>query len=284
MTDPNSPDRDPDPDPDLDPSKDTDQEEGGDGYDLEPSADDARPSVDGDQGCERCGAPLPEDTTRTTCPSCGLDTESGTVTDPPPSVPDSTDDSIDESVSAEKSSSDRVLLAPGHSTPWLIAAGVVAVIVVFAMLAGWSSFYPSSEGRFLDSSGKAVLDAPQVTARLVAVAKYLVGSLVLVGTALIAVRITCWFEELRPGDFRAGFARFALVVTVASLARLIGFDPTWLQSIVQLLLGAGLVVGGAILVLGRRDRTTAMFLLGWVLVVLLVIPVTRLVSWSLPLW
>ncbi len=278
MTDPNSQ------DPDLEPSKDTDPEEVGDGYDLEPSADDAGPSADVDRRCERCGAPLPEDTTRTTCPSCGLDTESGTVTDPEPSIPDSADDSIDESVSDEKSSSERVLLASGHSMPFLIAAGVIALVVVVTMLAGWSSFYPSSEGRFLDSSGKAVLDAPQVTARLVAVAKYLVGSLVLVGTALIAVRITCWFEELKPGDLRAGFARFALVVTVASLARLIGFDPTWLQSIVQLLLGAGLVVGGTVLVLGRRDRTTAMFLLGWALVVLLVIPVTRLVSWSLPLW
>lgn len=259
-------------------------DDGVDGYDLEPSIDEAAPSEEGDRRCERCGAPLPEDASRTICPSCGFDAESGTVIDPESSIEDSSDASIDEEVPTGEEAPDAVLLAPGRSMPWLIAAGVVAVIVVFAMLAGWSSFYPSSEGRFLDGSGNPVLDAPPVTARLVAVAKFLVGSLVLVGTSLVAIRTTCWFEELRPGDLRSGFARFAVVVTVASLARLIGFEPTWLQSIVQLVLGAGIVVGGTILVLGRRDRTTAMFLLAWVLVVLLVIPVTRLVSWSLPLW
>ena len=74
------------------------------------------------------------------------------------------------------------------------------------------------------------------------------------------------------------------MIIVASLVRLIGFHPTFLQTMTQLVLGAGIVVVGTALVLGRRDRTTAMFLMAWLLVVLLVIPVTRLVSWSLPLW
>ena len=279
MTDPNSTGS-----SDAESPKDSDPDNGVDGYDLEPSMDPAAPSGDGDRRCERCGAPLPEDASRTTCPSCGFDTESGSVIDPESSVEDSTDGSIDEVVPAGEETSDEVLLAAGRSMPWLIAAGVLALIVAFAMLSGWYSFYPSSEGRFLDGSGNPVLDAPPVTARLVAVAKYLVGSLVLVGTAAIAVRITCWFEEIRPGDLQTGVAKLGLVVIVASLVRLIGFHPTFLQTMTQFVLGAGIVFGGTVFVLGRRDRTTVMFLLAWLLVVLLVIPVTSLVSWSLPLW
>ena len=119
---------------------------------------------------------------------------------------------------------------------------------------------------------------------MIAVGKYVVGSLVLVGTAAIAARLTCWFEEIRPGDLRTGVSKLALVVIVASLVRLIGFDPAFLQTTTQYVLGAGIVFGGTVFILGRRDRITAMFLMAWLLVVLLVIPVTSLVSWSLPLW
>ena len=265
-----------------------------DGYELEPEPDSSGPTRDlptpaaseiseepaADRRCERCGAPLPEDPAHTLCPSCGFDAGSGVVVDPPRSVEDSEDESVDQG----EPESSPVLFAHGRPMPWLVAAGVVALLVSFAMLAGWSSFYPRLDGRFFDAAGDPVLDAPMVSLRLIAVAKYLVGSLVLVGTAAIAVRITCWFEEVRPGDLRSGIARLGLLVIVASLVRLIGFHPLFLQTMSQLLLGAGIVVGGAIFILGRRDRITAMFLIAWVLVVLLVIPVTRLVSWSLPLW
>ena len=274
--------------PDPRPGRDVPEEATQESYELEPepaapdSSSVAGVSDPGDRRCERCGAPLPEDPTLTPCPSCGFDAETGTVVDPDRPPEDSVDElDLDEGEEASKS---PLLFASGRPTPWLVASGVLALIVVFAMLAGWSSFYPRSEGRFLDGSGDAVLDSPMVTIRLVAVAKYLVGSLVLVGTALIAARFTCWFEDVRPGDLRTGAARIGLVVIGASLVRLIGFQPQFLQTMTQLVFGAGIVVGATILVLGRRDRTIAMFLMAWVLVVLLVIPVTRLVSWSLPLW
>ena len=263
-----------------------------DGYALEPEPEVAEPSAEsdtpsvpddpaeGDRRCERCGAPLPEDRTRTACPSCGFDVATGLVVDPE----SATEDAADEPLESDEVDVSPPFFAVGRPMPWLVAAGVVALVLMFAMLAGWSSFYPRSEGRFLDSTGAPVLDTPMVSLRLIAVAKYLVGSLVLVGSAAIAAGITCWFEEIRLGDLRAGIAKLGLVLIVASLVRLIGFQPVFLQTMAQLVLGTGIVVGGTALVLGRRDRTTAMFLLAWVLVVLLVIPVTRLVSWSLPLW
>lgn len=253
-------------------------DEGG-SYDLEPTPADDVPFEALDEDCDRCGAPIPEDPSLQPCPSCGLDRDSGEVVDPERVAVDSASE-----VDAGDTSISPPLLAPGRPVPWLIAAGVVALVVAFAMLAGWSSFYPSEEGRFLDASGDAVLDAPLVTLRLIAVAKYLVGSLVLVGAGIVAVRITCWLEQLETGDLRTGVARLGLLVATASLARLIGFEIAFLQSLTQLVLGAVVVTGGTILVFGRRDRTVGMFLLAWVLVVLLVIPVTRIVSWSLPLW
>jgi hypothetical protein len=237
-----------------------------------------------DRICERCGAPLPEDPSRTICPSCGFDVGTGEVVDPVIETGDDVDRSEPGDDDPDEARSSGPLFPVGNPKPWLAAAGIIALLMAFTMLAGWSSFYPRSEGRFLDASGAAVLDAPMVSLRLIAVAKYLVGSMVLVGTAAIAARVTCWFEELPSGDLRTGVARLGLVIIVASLVRLIGFHPTFLQTMTQLVLGAGIVVVGTALVLGRRDRTTAMFLMAWLLVVLLVIPVTRLVSWSLPLW
>lgn len=272
--------------------KEGSQGEAEEGYEIEPEPEVPESSVApdtsaaqehpeaGDRRCERCGAPLPEDQARTPCPSCGFDAATGVVVDP-----DSPhEDSADESIENEEERASQLFFAEGQPMPWLVAAGVIALVVVFAMLAGWSSFYPRADGRFLDSSGEAVLDAPAVMIRFVAVGKYLVGSLVLVGTAAIAARITCWFEEIRPGDLQTGVAKLGLLVIVASLVRLIGFDAALLQTMIQYVLGAGIVFGGTVFILGRRDRTTIMFLLAWVLVVLLVIPVTSLVSWSLPLW
>ena len=264
------------------------------GYEIEPEPEVPESSVApdtsaaqehpeaGDRRCERCGAPLPEDQARTPCPSCGFDAATGGVVDPDSSNEASTTESTENENEEERAT--QLFFAEGLPMPWLVAAGVIALVVVFAMLAGWSSFYPRADGRFLNSSGEAVLDAPAVMMRFVAVGKYLVGSLVLVGTAAIAARITCWFEEIRPGDLQTGVAKLGLLVIVASLVRLIGFDSSFLQTMIQYVLGAAIVFGGTVFILGRRDRTTIMFLLAWALVVLLVIPVTSLVSWSLPLW
>ena len=274
--------------------KEGSQGEAEEGYEIEPEPEVPESSVApdtsaaqehpeaGDRRCERCGAPLPEDQARTPCPSCGFDAATGGVVDPDSSNEASTTESTENENEEEPAT--QLFFAEGLPMPWLVAAGVIALVVVFAMLAGWSSFYPRADGRFLNSSGEAVLDAPAVMMRFVAVGKYLVGSLVLVGTAAIAARITCWFEEIRPGDLQTGVAKLGLLVIVASLVRLIGFDSSFLQTMIQYVLGAAIVFGGTVFILGRRDRTAIMFLLAWVLVVLLVIPVTSLVSWSLPLW
>lgn len=255
-----------------------------DAYELEPAAEpDPDPvDLDPEATCPRCGAPRPEGDPSLPCPSCGFVPTTGEVIDPEGDAPAS-EPEPDAAPSADEIDR-RPLLRSGDPLRWLVAAGVLMVIVIFAMLAGWSSFFQQVDGRFPDATGAGVLDAPRVGLRLEAVLRYVVATGVLLGAGLLAVRITCVFERLPFGDLRTGAARLLLVLAAASLVRLVPLPYPWLQSLLHLVLGAGVVVGLSMLVVGRRDRAVAMFLLAWVLVVLLVIPATRLVSWSLPLW
>ena len=78
-----------------------------DGYALEPEPEAAEPSTEsdtpsvpddpaeGDRRCERCGAPLPEDRTRTACPSCGFDVATGLVVDPESATADAADEPLE---------------------------------------------------------------------------------------------------------------------------------------------------------------------------------------------
>ena len=253
-------------------------------YELEPTSE---PEVGSDvssepeeRRCQQCGAPMPEDESILVCPSCGYDILTNQTIDPaaPPrdETPPTSDASVDEDLESEP------LSTPGNSTPWLIAAGVVAGVVVMAMLAGWSSFFPRIDGRFLDAEGKPVLDAPRTGIRFAAVFRYLVGSSVLLGAGVIALWITSRIERLKLGDLGAWAARCAAIITVASLARLISIDIQWLQNVIHLLVGVLVVASGSVLVLRRRDRVVGLLLAIWALVMMLVVPVARLISWSIP--
>ena len=259
-------------------------EESEESYALEPALEsgvDAEAIKDGgDRRCQRCGAPMPEDESIMICPSCGYDIVTNQIIDPtisetaePPSQPDP---SVDEDQESE------LLSIPGSTTPWLIAAAVLAGVVVMAMLAGWSSFFPRIDGRFFDGEGKPVLDAPGIGIRFAAVFRYLVASGVLLGTSAIALWITSRIEGLKMGDLGVWAARCAAIIAAASLARLISIDAQWLQSTTHLLVGGLVVAIGSMLVLRRRDRVIGVLLSTWALVILLVVPVARLISWSIP--
>lgn len=253
-------------------------------YELEPAPDSSseREAIEGgsDRRCQRCGAPMPEDESVMVCPSCGYDIVTNQIIDPissdPAEPPSEPDPSVDEDQESEP------LSTPGSTTPWLIAAGLLAGVVVMAMLAGWSSFFPRIDGRFLDGEGKPVLDAPRIGIRFAAIFRYLVGSGVLVGASAIAFWITSRIEGLKMGDLGLWAARGATIIAAASLARMISIDVQWLQTMTHLLVGGLVVVIGSMLVLRRRDRVIGVLLSTWVLVILLVVPVARLISWAIP--
>lgn len=267
--------------------------DGSGGYELEPTpepaADAESPagspagSTGEDRRCQSCGAPMPEDDSVMVCPSCGYDIVTNRVIDPQAAERASATDPETETDSSADPELEPLTTA-GNRMPWLIAAGVLAVVVAFTILAGWTSFFPRVDGRFLDAEGKPVLDAPRVAARFGVLVRYLVASGVLVATGVIALRITTRIERLRPSDLAMGASRLALVVAAASLCRLVPLDSAWLQMITHLLGGALVVAGGTMLVLGRRDRVALVVLVTWALVMLLVVPVARLVSWSLPIF
>jgi len=267
----------------------SDEQASSDGYELEPTPA-PTPDADGsgsastgeDRRCQSCGAPMPEDDSVMVCPSCGYDIVTNRVVDPRTAEPASAEP-VNEADSTDDPELEPLATA-GNPMPWLIAAGVLAIIVTFTILAGWTSFFPRVDGRFLDAEGKPVLDAPRVAARFGVLVRYLVGSGVLIATGVVALRITSRIERLRPSDLAMGASRLALVVAAASLCRLISLDSAWLQMMMHLIGGAVVVVGGTMLALGRRDRVAIVLLVSWALVMLLVVPVARLVSWSLPLF
>lgn len=256
-------------------------------YDLEPEVEPVSGSTHAgaddagrERRCQSCGAPMPEDESIMVCPSCGYDIVTNRIVDPaaPSSeaMGDDHDDDDDESP-APIVASDAVL-------QYLIPAGVLLASVAFAMIAGWSSFFPRDEGRFFDGDGKAVLDAPAVAARFAAVLKLFVGSGVLVACGVVAARATAWFEERPLGDLRSVASRLTLAVATAAMARVVPIESAVLQNIVHGVLGLGAIVGITMLAIGNRGRIAGLLLVCWGIAFLLVVPLARLVAWSIPIF
>jgi hypothetical protein len=107
---------------------------------------------------------------------------------------------------------------------------------------------------------------------------------VVVGCGAIALRTAAWIESRSVGSVPGGLARLLAIVVVAALARLIPVESSTLQGIVHLLLSVGIVAGGSMLVFGLRGRIAILHLMTWALLLLIIVPASRLVAWSMPLW
>jgi hypothetical protein len=267
---------------------DEDRQPDNETYDLEPvesadAADSATGEVErsasSDRRCQACGAPMPENESVMVCPSCGYDIVTNRVIDPAAAAAAAVADAADESEETA-----APLFADASWKPYLIPAAVLLATVAFAMIAGWSSFYAREDGRFFDENGAAVLDAPRVSLRFGAVLRLFVGSGVLVACGLAAARATAWAEERPVGDLRGAASRLGLAVALAALARLVPVDSVVLQNVVHGVLGIGAIAGISMLVLGSRGRLLGLFLVSWGLAFLLVVPVARLIAWSIPLF
>jgi hypothetical protein len=268
---------------------DEDRQPDNETYDLEPvesadAADSATGEVErsasSDRRCQACGAPMPENESVMVCPSCGYDIVTNRVIDPAAAAAAAVADDADD----EPEETAAPLFADASWKPYLIPAAVLLATVAFAMIAGWSSFYAREDGRFFDEGGAAVLDAPRLPLRFGAVLRLIVGSGVLVGCGLAAARATAWAEERPVGDLRGAASRLGLAVALAALARLVPIDSVVLQNVVHGVLGIGAIAGMSLLVLGNRGRRLGLFLVSWGLAFLLVVPVARLIAWSIPIF
>lgn len=232
--------------------------------------------------CPACGEAMPG-SDQVVCLTCGHDLVTGRKVGETPGTPTSkggvvaTDEDADEEADLE-------VVAGSGNLVWLIVAGVAVVFTLFAILAGWSSLFPSTDGRYADSDGAFTLDAPRIAVRLATVIRFVVASSVVVGCGAIALRTAAWIESRPVGSASGGLARLLAIVTVAALARLIPVESSMLQGIVHLLLSVGVVVGGSMLVFGLRGRIAVLHLMTWALLLLIVVPASRLVAWSMPLW
>ncbi len=263
----------------------SEDDEGSSTYDLAPAepveeTDPSGPAAasSNDRRCQAGGAPMPEDESVMVCPSCGYDIVTNRIVDPAATV------AGDADVEDEPEEEAAPLFADASWKPYLIPAAVLLVTVAFAMIAGWSSFYPREDGRFFDDGGAAVLDAPRVSLRFGVVLRLFVGSGVLVACGLAAARAPAWAEQRPLGDLRAVASRLTLAVSLGALARLVPIDSAVLQNVVHGVLGIGAIAGVSMLVLGDRGRLLGLFLTCWGLAFLLVVPVARLIAWSIPIF
>ncbi len=267
-----------------------------DSYDLEPAGDPDPPDSsegDGDEdpgasaggidlACPSCGAAMPG-SDQVVCLDCGHDLVTGRKvgeTSPSAAAAPSTDSSPEV---VEDAVDDEVVGGSDHLV-WLIVAGVAVALTLLGMLAGWSSLFTATDGRYADSEGAFTLDAPRITVRLAAVIRYVVASTVVVCCGAIALRTAAWIESRPVGSVPGGLARLLAIVAVASLARLIPVESPTLQAIVHLVLSVGVVVGGSMLVFGLRGRIAILHLMTWALFLLIIVPAARLVAWAMPLW
>jgi predicted RNA-binding Zn-ribbon protein involved in translation (DUF1610 family) len=258
-------------------------------YDLAPedSADSAAPSEpsrsttgSSERRCQNCGAPMPEDDAVMVCPSCGYDIVTNRVVDRTETVEQPVETTVDDSISLVGSP----LVSATAWRPLAIAAGVVLAAVAFAMLAGWSSFFIQRDGNFLDGQGRAVLDSPATSARFGAVLRLLIGSTVIVACGAAAIRAAAWFESRTFGEPRAVLARLSLAVAAAAAVRLIPIESHVLRNIVHGGLGIAVIALVMMLVLRDRGRLLGIVLVSWAVAFLLVVPVARLIAWSIPIF
>ena len=218
------------------------------------------------------------------CLACGHDLVTGRKVGEKTNPPTSEDAAGSTNDPDSNEEADGEVIAGADHLVWLVVAGVAVVLTLFATLAGWSSLFASTDGRYADSDGAFTLDAPRIAIRLAAVIRFVVASVVVVGCGAIALRTAAWIESRAPGSVPGGLARLLAIVMVASLARLIPVESSTLQGIVHLLLSVGLVAGGSMLVFGLRGRIAILHLMTWALLLLIVVPASRLVAWSMPLW
>ncbi len=262
-------------------------------YDLEPVDDAASidrtemPAADAGSGgsdrrCQACGAPMPEDDSIMVCPSCGYDIVTNRIVDP--AAPTASDAAGEDDADDHADEPARPLVADAAWKPYLIPAAVLLATVAFAMIAGWSSFHPREDGRFLDADGAAVLDAPRVGARFGAVLRLVVGSGVLVACGLAAARATAWAEARPLGDVRSVASRLALAVALAAVVRLVPLDSQVLQTVVHGVLGIVAIAGVSMLAFRDRGRLLGLLLVCWAIAFLLVVPLARLIAWSIPIF
>lgn len=269
----------------------TDREsEGGEGvepYELE--KDDLQEGSAGDHSEQPSGVeaekPVADPQSHeTTCSSCGApESESGDV----PCVACGHDRTTGRTVGRTEGMADAPVESPlpalvvsPATHVWLILAGTAALGLMVAWLLGWESLFARSDGKFLDRSGEYALEAPRFALRMAGVLRWFVAGATLVGIGLVALRFTAMLAERSVGAWPAATSRLCCIVAIAGLATLVPVQPSWLEWTVQLVVGCGLAVLGAFLLLGLRWAWAGIFMGTSALLLLALVPLIRLITWS----
>ena len=218
--------------------------------------------------CSNCGAPMPEGGSQI-CVGCGFDARKGEVTGTKTGIAD---------VPAEPPAGE--IVSSSGIKAWLILALVAIVILAVAWLAGWSSLFLRSDGKYLASSGDYTLDSPGFIDRILGVIRWVIAGLTLTLVGCLALRFTAMIASRSAGTWLSVSSRLAMIVAASGLATLIPIDSMWLERIVQLVVGAGLATLGSFLILRLRGAQLGIFLASWVLLLAALLPVARLIAWS----
>ena len=234
----------------------------------QPSEVEAEKAVPHETVCSSCGAPVSE-SGDAQCVACGHDRATG-----------KTVGHTEGMAEAPAESPLPALVASPATHVWLILAGLAALGLLVAWLMGWESLFARSEGKFLDRSGEYVLDAPRFALRMAGVLRWFVAGATLVGIGLVALRFTAMLAERSIGAWPAATSRLCCIVTIAGLATLVPVQPSWLEWTVQLFVGCGLAILGAFLLLGLRWAWAGIFLGTTALLLVALVPLIRLITWS----
>lgn len=240
--------------------------ENSDGYEIEKTPEDLAESTKASK-CPNCGAPLPEQ--GTVCASCGFDRRTGSVTGTKSGIADAPTEAAPEAI-----------ISHSGIRAWLIIALIASLILVIAWFAGWSSLFSRSDGKFMASSGDYTLDSPRFWGRFFGIIRWGIAGTTLVLVGGLALRFTAKIVSRPAGEWAPIFARLAMIVATAGLATLLPLEPMWLEWVVQLLVGIGLVALGCFMILRLRGAQLGIFLAVWVLLLAALLPVARLIAWS----
>ena len=247
----------------MDFSEDSDSDE----FELEEPSISA-PTSHTTDSCQNCGAPRPEKNAMV-CLSCGYDMKKNTVLGTRTGIVDA----------PEKDDQEPIVSGKGVNI-WLIATGVCGLILSAALLLGWPSLFDRTDGLFLSASGEYTEESPRYITRFLGIIRVLVGGTTLVMMGGLAVKFTAMIHHRPAGDWAPIFARLSLVIAISGFGLLIPLSPMWLEWVVQMLVGAGLAVGGSFLLMSLRGPQLRLFCMAWILMTGLLLPGARLIAWS----
>jgi hypothetical protein len=227
---------------------------------LEGETDDApmamRPVKDLDV-CPNCGAPM-RSIDEVVCLRCGFDLKTMKQVKVATGVVEVDREQVGAVVD-ENEIVRKPIVTPGRgdTTVPLIMAGVAGLILILGYLGGASGLFPP----IVNSAGEFITDIdPTFRTRMLRLLEFIISDAMWTACALGSLAFLAFLLSMRFDNIGLAAARMLGIVTVAHLVTFLNLPNNALESICELIVGAGVFVGLSIVLFGLKPKDTPILL------------------------